>query len=205
MKRINLYTTPLYSELFPSILTYHESWIDWIGTQKLTDQSQTRSNRNGWHSNTDILRNELFFPLKEILKNSCKRVCDDLSLLTENINFLMPCWANLHYYGGYNIDHIHPGSWISGVYYVSVPDGSGQLYFKDPRPQANTIGYPFINKLEVRAKNFGEKIYLPPEEGRLYLFPSWLEHGVTPNQSQEERVSISFNFFPQFSFSNKNE
>ena len=32
-----------------------------------------------------------------------------------------------------------------------------------------------------------------PEEGRMYIFPGWLEHGVEPNQSTEDRVSISFN------------
>ena len=32
-----------------------------------------------------------------------------------------------------------------------------------------------------------------PEEGRMYVFPSWLEHGVEANQSDRDRVSISFN------------
>jgi len=32
-----------------------------------------------------------------------------------------------------------------------------------------------------------------PEEGRMYVFPSWLEHGVEVNRSDQDRVSISFN------------
>jgi uncharacterized protein (TIGR02466 family) len=32
-----------------------------------------------------------------------------------------------------------------------------------------------------------------PEEGRMYVFPSWLEHGVEPNQSERDRISLSFN------------
>ena len=32
-----------------------------------------------------------------------------------------------------------------------------------------------------------------PEEGKLVLFPSWLEHEVDQNLSQEKRISISFN------------
>jgi ectoine hydroxylase-related dioxygenase (phytanoyl-CoA dioxygenase family) len=31
------------------------------------------------------------------------------------------------------------------------------------------------------------------EEGRLYVFPGWLEHGVEENQSDADRVSLSFN------------
>ena len=32
-----------------------------------------------------------------------------------------------------------------------------------------------------------------PEEGKLLLFPSWLDHEVDQNLSQEKRISISFN------------
>ena len=27
----------------------------------------------------------------------------------------------------------------------------------------------------------------------MYVFPAWLEHGVEPNRSDSERVSIAFN------------
>ena len=32
-----------------------------------------------------------------------------------------------------------------------------------------------------------------PQEGLLVLFPSYIEHFVEPNQSSEDRISISFN------------
>ena len=38
-----------------------------------------------------------------------------------------------------------------------------------------------------------EEIQMRPEEGRLYVFPGWLEHGVEENRSDRDRVSISFN------------
>ena len=34
---------------------------------------------------------------------------------------------------------------------------------------------------------------MPAYEGGLYIFPSWLEHYVSPNMSQDKRISISFN------------
>ncbi|MDF1624011.1 MAG: putative 2OG-Fe(II) oxygenase, partial [Pseudohongiella nitratireducens] len=36
-------------------------------------------------------------------------------------------------------------------------------------------------------------IQMRPEEGRLYVFPGWLEHGVEENRSDRDRLSISFN------------
>ena len=32
------------------------------------------------------------------------------------------------------------------------------------------------------------------ESGKIILFESWLRHGVEPNTTVEERVSISFNY-----------
>jgi uncharacterized protein (TIGR02466 family) len=37
------------------------------------------------------------------------------------------------------------------------------------------------------------EVRMRPEEGRMYVFPSWLEHGVEINRSDRDRVSISFN------------
>ena len=34
---------------------------------------------------------------------------------------------------------------------------------------------------------------ITPQKGKLLLFPSWLEHEVSPGLSQESRISISFN------------
>ena len=79
-------------------------------------------------------------------------------------------------------DHITDGDYesakhITGVYYVSIPKGSGDL----------VIVYPynrFINK-EKR---------LPPVVGKFVLFSSALEHYVTRNMSRQPRISVSFNF-----------
>jgi hypothetical protein len=37
------------------------------------------------------------------------------------------------------------------------------------------------------------ELRMRPEEGRMYVFPGWLEHGVDENLSNRNRVSISFN------------
>ena len=34
---------------------------------------------------------------------------------------------------------------------------------------------------------------MPAQAGILYIFPSWLDHYVSPNMSKQKRISISFN------------
>jgi len=51
------------------------------------------------------------------------------------------------------------------------------------------MSYPAAEATEFTT----DEIRMKPEEGRIYVFPGWLEHGVEENQSDADRVSISFN------------
>ena len=45
----------------------------------------------------------------------------------------------------------------------------------------------------MSAENAG-KADLTVAEGDLVVFPSWLFHSVPPNKSEQNRISIAFNF-----------
>ena len=70
--------------------------------------------------------------------------------------------------GRENSSHTHPNNYISGVYYVRVPESSGSIEFADPRVQAGTI----MPRTKKRNKFTGSKIAVPVKEGRLVLFPA---------------------------------
>jgi ectoine hydroxylase-related dioxygenase (phytanoyl-CoA dioxygenase family) len=53
-----------------------------------------------------------------------------------------------------------------------------------------------VDFLDIEYRDFtvtGSKIAVPVKEGRLVLFPAWLNHSVPVNVSDAKRVSISFN------------
>lgn len=84
-------------------------------------------------------------------------------------------WINVNYPGGYNVPHTHSSTMaagLSGVFYVSVPEDSGNIIFmKDQQTYS-----------------------LTPENNMLIIFDEKLHHAVEPNFSQLPRVSIAFNF-----------
>jgi len=83
--------------------------------------------------------------------------------------------TNLHHHA--LIDNLKESPTLSAVYYVSVPKESGVIVF------------------EYNVNQFKKKRYwIKPEVGLFIVFPSTLEHFVTRNKSQEERISISFNW-----------
>jgi len=109
--------------------------------------------------------------------------------------FVTGCWANINPPGGVNSSHTHPNNFLSGVYYVSIPQGADRIEFLDPRPQASVL---MPQPEEFNLLN-GNSATIEVRDGRLVLFPGWLVHQVPVNASSEERVSIAFNLmFHQF-------
>ncbi len=153
---------------------------------KEKDSGCVRSNRGGWHS--EVLYDKDFF-----------------SEITESIEKILPSlpfhptlklkkiggWANVNGPGSYNIAHMHPNTDLSGVYYVKVPEGDcGNITFYDPR-EVMSYGNAFLNERYIGGDNCPRF----PVEGNMYIFPSALKHSVEPNNTDEERISLSFNLW----------
>ena len=97
-----------------------------------------------------------------------------------------------------NRAHQHPNSLWSGVYYVKAPENSGDLKIDDPRASASMIR-PKQKEGKLPSRLFRETNY-KPIAGRCIMFPSWLVHCVDPNESNDTRISVSFNFLQKGMF-----
>ena len=81
--------------------------------------------------------------------------------------------------------HNHGHCDISGVYYYKVGDpGTGDLFFQAPCPSMVT---------SFTYNHYAYKQCQIPQEGKLLLFPAFLDHGVSTNESHNDRMSLSFN------------
>ena len=78
---------------------------------------------------------------------------------------------------------------LSAAYYVRAPENCGEIVFYDPRP-APVFSHPLANNPNSLNAMVNS---IKPVEGALVLFPSYLEHSVNRNKSDEERIVISFN------------
>lgn len=100
-------------------------------------------------------------------------------------------WVNILGEGGHHSGHIHPGSVISGTFYVRVPDGAGRIKFEDPRLTMMMAAPQLTEDAPEDARRF---VYINPAEGQCLLWESWLRHEVMPGETEEARISISFNY-----------
>lgn len=99
-------------------------------------------------------------------------------------------WCNVNTYGDYNKLHNHRGSILSGVFYVDVPDENmGNIVFE----RADDIEY-YLPPLKEYNNFTGGRATYTPESGKVLIFPSWLKHQVEGSRSEQQRISISFNY-----------
>jgi len=155
------------------------------------DGGVKKTNRNGgWHSETDMHKRPEYKPLVDELFRMVHEVFNEEFL--DGDPKLGNMWANINPPGGYNMPHVHPNALFSGVYYVKTPPNCGRLICNDPRPGIQTC-MPNRKKGQP-PKHLWREVHLQPKENRAIMFNSWLWHTVEPNQSNGDRISVSFNF-----------
>ena len=160
------------------------------------DKGITRTNVQGWHSSTNMANLPEYKKLVDMLYACQKTIYDQEYYESEPV--LGNMWANVNPPGCMNRAHQHPNSLWSGVYYIKAPKNSGDLKIDDPRSSA-AMCRPRQKEGEKPSRLFRE-IQYEPIAGRCIMFPSWLMHCVDPNESNDIRISVSFNFLQKGMF-----
>ena len=154
------------------------------------DKGVSKTNVNGWHSQTDMNHKKEYEPLiKELFQMQNEIIQEEYLDMEPRLGNM---WANINPPGGYNNSHIHPNSLFSGVYYIKGQPNSGRLSLMDPRPGVQHC-MPTRTK-EKLPRELWRETYYDPVPGRLIMFPSWMWHKVESNKSNDIRISVSFNF-----------
>jgi len=165
---------------------FENAVIEW--SQK--DKGIKRTNMKGWHSQTDMHKIPVFKPLVDELFKMQNEIFKEEFLDSEPI--LGNMWANINPPGGYNRPHLHPNCHYSGVYYIKAPKNSGQIVFNDPRTTSHMV---MPNRIKATPPpDLWREVRIDPLVGRIIMFPAWLWHCVELNQSNDIRISVSFNF-----------
>lgn len=134
----------------------------------------------------------IFKQIAEAIDQHVASFAKDLELdLDGRALVLEDLWINILPEGGMHASHIHPHSVISGTTYVSMPEGASALKLEDPR-SARMMAAP--TRLKEAREELRQFIYVTPQPGDVLLWESWLRHEVPMNLSEEDRISVSFNY-----------
>ena len=114
--------------------------------------------------------------------NSCGNTGDKYTPTT--VNF----WLNEMESGQTHRFHNHPGMHLSGCIYVDMPENTSGITFKSFKER---FDYMSLDAAKYTPFNAGSWAF-SPTEGQLYIWESWLQHGVEAAEYAGVRRSIAF-------------
>jgi hypothetical protein len=126
---------------------------------------------------------------------------DDPEMKITGIN----CWANVMRFGEGLPVHHHDPAFVSGHYQVRSGGNGEVARAVGMGDSGNTVYFRpgFMDRCHgvdaaVTASNLWDedwRVSVPAEEGRLFLFPSYVRHEVRPYMGNAERISIGVDVF----------
>jgi len=183
-------------EIFP--IRIYESCIDDSSYSKISNDlkqyiTYNRSNFKtvkSWLGNTETDFPQTKFysdDLKHEIYKHCYNFIEGLNPEIYELN-IINLWVNINSKDSFQEDHHHigPGSQFSGTLYIDTVDSGGQFEILNPNSHES------YNSSNGKYKDRFKTI-IKPEEKKIIIFPSYLVHRVTPNYTNKNRVSISFN------------
>ena len=185
------FATPIWTSIIPRHKEVNKKMFAYINSLQKKDRSGIdRSNLLGWHSNNFDLELEQPRFFVNSISPQLNSVLTDMGwdIKKQEVK-ITGMWAVINKKNSSNAMHIHSNNYISAAYYVKAPVNCGDIVFYDPRFAA-TYRYPKISKTNKLNSN---TVSFQPKEGMLVLFPSYLQHSVNVNKTDEERIVISFN------------
>jgi len=115
-----------------------------------------------------------------------------LKMRDDNEIYITQSWANKAKKDDFHPHHKHPNSMLSGVLFVTGNEGEEMPPIRFHRTND-------LLPLEVEFEEYNEFNngirWIGMEKGKLVVFPSVLIHDVGKNETNVERVTLSFNTF----------
>tara|TARA_R100000541_G_scaffold49046_1_gene56113 strand:- start:556 stop:1170 length:615 start_codon:yes stop_codon:yes gene_type:complete len=146
----------------------------------------------------DVLKHKEVTNINKFCIDKLNEYCHHVWGVDNNTISITQSWTNKTIPGAYHHQHWHHNSIVSGVFYFDGNDDSDSIRFFNHQ---NWLGETFT--LPLKEDNLFNTLswWLPTPSGKLYLFPSRLEHCVNEVQGVKDRWSLSFNTFTDDTFS----
>tara|TARA_B110000285_G_scaffold93724_1_gene107123 strand:+ start:2575 stop:3198 length:624 start_codon:yes stop_codon:yes gene_type:complete len=193
----NLWPTPVYENNF---LIDNDS-IDYV---KNIDYERMTTGNGFISTDRYLLQHEKLKHIKDKLDFHIDVYTKKFLDIKDNAEFyIQNSWSNKHLPDDWCQPHYHTGSLISGVYYLDVPENSGDLVFQRMSSHVNLF-HSTINIEYNNANYINDDLQeINVKNGDILLFPSHVMHKIRPNLSNLPRYSLAFNYFVKGKFGTK--
>lgn len=191
MNIIQIFSTPIWDASLPNFDDHKDNFIKAV--TEFREKNPVGVNKSnvggGYQSPFNLTTDPILAPLFDFVCQMGLKAAFDLQLVNVDA-YLSAAWVNFNdTRSSSNYEHVHQDT-FSGVFYLQIPPKSGKLVLNNASINPLWQGAMLTDK---KNKFSSEKLKIEPVEGHIFLWPSYLPHGVEPNEHDESRISISFN------------
>jgi uncharacterized protein (TIGR02466 family) len=115
----------------------------------------------------------------------------DALAIKRDAHYITNMWANIANPNRRHFMHMHPNCLLSGVVYIKTPKNCGPTAFASPRLLSRNLEPNYVQKNDLNRDVF----VMPPEKGRMVIWPSHIPHSVEQGSADEKeaRIVVAFN------------
>lgn len=204
---VEIMETETYAYLFPSCVAIKNlpSWLAKLEepTKKYLDLSRN-ADRVWWDGpNIPGVTTNFKYRLEQqpefadfcdFLKDEAKKFLVENGIVESSIRPFgkLELWANEMIRGSFHRRHVHPGSIVSGTFYIEAPEDSPSIVMYDPRLAREMLFTP--GEVDTKGNSaLWTETYFKPYNGLLLMWNSWMPHQVPVSMSDKPRIALSFN------------
>jgi uncharacterized protein (TIGR02466 family) len=188
-----IFSEIIHREIVESLIPNKDAYVNHALSLKDSIKLET-----DWHCNTyntiataDLKNDPLFF---DIIQQTGRRVIDFANEYSVNAvsATCVDGWINVAGHMHFQEFHQHPVSHFSAVYYIDVPENSGNIRFKSH--EADTDMFPLPTPRQDLLIPARKTFCVEPKDGMLIIFRSNLQHMVHENKTNKNRITFAMNF-----------
>lgn len=167
-----------------------ESWVDILDQQRKQNTSgTTHPFGNSSCTNTNLTTVPELAPLWEQVCQMAMAINMEYQMSECNVA-ITSAWANFFdQIGSYQREHTHKDVY-TGVCFLQVPPNSSRFYLKNPG--MNPL-WPGLDAVNMRNNINSDRMKIDPVEGDVYIWPSYVTHGLEPHNTESCMIAIAFN------------
>ena len=190
---MQLFPTPLLICPYPVDYTKE---LEWIRNQECRKENKggndggQKIHYNRQSEDTFVLDRPELANIRAFIEAKLHHYVTGIMASTDKL-VITQSWLNKSKKGESHHEHVHPNSMISGVWYPQIHEQLPPIQFRSRQQRDVALQTNQYNTFNSAT------FMLPMKKGELILFPSNLTHSVPANQSDEERISLSFNTWPK--------
>lgn len=184
----NLFPSPLY------VTTYTGD------TSKIVeyfDSCEMNDPKNGYgliSKNSYIVDNPICEPLNKFFMHHFREFATKIMRWDyEELQFAQS-WLTYKKPGQFHRAHTHPNTLLAGVFYYDIKEDDAAICFsKEARSYNRSYLEPALLPDYQQHPYSQEEIYFQPKQNNFIIFPSYLTHGVPPNNTNRVRKALGIN------------